>query len=83
MQCKALKLKTNKTKLSGKTKTKIRNKPDEMFSGHCGIFGVALRGGCKGGMGLTTSGQKPKPPFLDHGGTGTKADGDGLTEPYT
>ena len=53
-----------------------------MFAGHCGSFGVALREGYKGGIGLTTSGQKPTPPFLDPGGTGTKADGDGLTEPY-
>ena len=68
-----------KTKLSGKTKIKIRNKPDEMFAGHCWSFGVALREGRKGGISMTTSGQKPTPPFLDTGGTGTKADG--LTEP--
>ena len=46
---------------------KIRNKTDEMCAGHCWSFGVALRDGCKKGIGLTASGQKPTPPFLNPG----------------
>ena len=63
-------------------KLKWRNQPEEIFAGHCGGFGVALRDGCNGGMGLATSGQKPTPPFLEPWGTGTNAEGDGLTGPW-
>ena len=77
MQSRHYNLKPIKQNYQEKQKQKIRNNPDEMFAGHCGSFGVALREGCKGGFGLTTSGQKKTPQFLDTGGTGKKADGDG------
>ena len=62
--------------------TKANHRPEEIFAEQGESFGTALSGGCKGGVGLRTSGQNPTTPFRDPGGTGTKADGDGLTEPW-